>query len=88
MSTETLLTILTLVEIVALVAVLALFLHLLARRLRAIAQKLAMLGGEVSGIEKDLGILKVGAPVINARLNAIVDVLGGVAQRAERLPGR
>jgi hypothetical protein len=84
----TLLTILTLVEIVALVVVLALFLHLLAGRLRAIAEKLAILGSEVSGIGKDLGILKVGAPVINARLRAIVAALPGVSDKAERLARR
>ena len=82
-----LLTVLTLVEILALVAVLALFLHLLAGRLRSIAERLAMLGSEVSGIEKDLGILKVGAPVINARLRAVVEPFRGVVGKAE-LPGR
>jgi hypothetical protein len=84
----TLLTVLTLVEIVALVAVLTLFLHLLAGRLRAISEKLANLGSEVSGVEKDLGILKVGAPVINARLRTIAEALQGVAGRAERLQSR
>jgi len=78
-----LLTVLTLVEIVALVGALALFLHLLAGRLRAIAEKLALVGAEVAQIQKDLGILKVGAPVINTRLRAIVGVLQGVANKAE-----
>jgi hypothetical protein len=84
----TLLTILSLVEIVVLVAVLALFLHLLAGRLRAIADKLALLGSAVSQIEKDLGILKVGAPVINTRLRTIVEVLPGVTAKAQRLARR
>lgn len=84
----TLLTILSLVEIVVLVAVLALFLHLLAGRLRAIADKLALLGSEVSQIEKDLGILKVGAPVINTRLRTIVGVLPGLTEKAQRLARR
>lgn len=84
----TLLTILTLVEIVALVAVLALFLHLLAGRLGAIADKLAVLGSDVSQVQKDLGILKVGAPVINTRLQAIVGVLPGLTGKAQGLARR
>jgi hypothetical protein len=85
---KTVLIILTLVEIVVLVAVLALFLHLLAGRLRAIADKLAALGGAVSQVEKDLGILKVGAPVINTRLRAITEALPGVTNKAQRLARR
>jgi hypothetical protein len=85
---NTVLIILTLVEIVVLVAVLALFLHLLAGRLRAIADKLAVLGSAVSQVEKDLGILKVGAPVINRRLRDITEVLPGVTSKAQRLARR
>ncbi|MCA1694297.1 MAG: hypothetical protein LC749_05955 [Actinobacteria bacterium] len=79
------LTILTFVEAVVLVAVLALFLRLLAIRLRSVATKLDKVNVSVGGIEKDVGILSVGAPVINNRLQKVVDGLGQVAARAESL---
>jgi hypothetical protein len=80
--------ILTVVEIAALVVVLAVFLHLLAGRLRSVAEKLFALNAAVSGAQKNLGILKVGAPVINVRLANVVAALTRVATRAERLAGR
>lgn len=83
-----LLVVLTLLEIVVLVAVLALFLHLLAGQLRSIVETLARADAQVGAIEKDLGILRVGAPVINARLQDIVGALSGVAEKAERAAGR
>jgi hypothetical protein len=67
---------------------LAVFLHLLAVRLRSVAEKLFALNAAVSGVQKNLGILKVGAPVINARLANVVAALTRVATRAERLAGR
>ncbi len=79
------LTILTFVEVVALVVVLALFLHLLAGRLRSVATKLDAVNVAVGRIEKDVGILSVGAPVINNRLERVVGGLGQVAARAEGL---
>ena len=79
-----LLIVLTLVEVVVLVAVLALFLHLLAGRLNSIADNLGRVHGHVSTIEKDAGILKVGAPVINRRLKDIVGTIAGI----ERAVGR
>lgn len=82
---STLLTILTFVEALAFVAVLALFLHLLAIRLRSVATKLDAVNVSVGGIEKDVGILSVGAPVINNRLEKVVAGLGQVAARAEGL---
>lgn len=82
---STVLTILTFAEAVALVAVLALFLHLLAVRLSSVTTKLGTVNGAVGGIEKDLGILKVGAPVINNRLLKVLDGLGQVGTRAESL---
>lgn len=77
-----LLIILTLVEAVALVAVLALFLHLLAGRLNSIAETLTSVHGHVGAVEKDVGILKVGAPVINRRLTTIAQTLARVADKA------
>ncbi|MGI8593159.1 MAG: hypothetical protein ACR2ML_02125 [Solirubrobacteraceae bacterium] len=82
------LTILTLVEAVVLVAVLALFLILLAARLNSIADNLAKVDSSVAGVEKDLGILNVGAPFINVRLQTIAGVLPGIAEKAERLAAR
>jgi hypothetical protein len=83
--TSDVLTILTFVEVVVLVAVLALFLHLLAVRLRSVAAKLDDANVAVGRIEKDVGILSVGAPVINNRLEQVVAGLGQVAARAEAL---
>lgn len=80
--------ILTVGEIAALVVVLAIFLHLLAVRLRSVAEKLFALNAAVSGTQKNLGILKVGAPVINTRLTDLVAALTRVASRAERVAGR
>jgi hypothetical protein len=85
---NTVLIILTVVEIAALVLVLAAFLHLLAVRLRSVAEKLFALNSAVSGAQKNLGILKVGAPVINVRLGNLVAALTRVATRAERVAGR
>lgn len=82
--TTALLVVLTVLEIVALVAVLALFLHLLAGRLHSIAETLTRVDAHVGTIEKDLGILKVGAPAINTRLRDIVAALSRVAEKAER----
>jgi len=81
----TVLTILTFVEVLVLVVVLALFLHLLAVRLRSVVAKLDAANVAVGGIEKDVGILSVGAPVINNRLENVVAALGRVAARAEGL---
>lgn len=83
-----LLIVLTVLEIVVLVAGLAFFLRLLAGRLSSIAQILTRLDAQVGRIEKDLGILRVGAPVINARLRSVVDVLSAVADKARLLARR
>lgn len=82
---STVLTILTYVEVVVLVAVLALFLHLLAVKLRSVSTKLGAVNGAVGKIQTDLGILKVGGPVITNRLENVVAGLGQVAARAEGL---
>jgi len=83
-----LLIVLTVLEILALVAGLAFFLHLLAGRLSSIAQAVARLDAQVGSIEKDLGILKVGAPVINTRLREVVGVLSEVADKARLVARR
>jgi len=82
---STVLTILTFVEVVALVAVLGLFLHLLAVKLRSVVAKLEIANRAVGGIGKDVGILNVGAPLINTRLANVVAGLGAVSAKAEAL---
>lgn len=83
-----LLVILTVVEIVALVVVLALFVILITRRLRSVANTLAQLRGGVIGgvlraIQGDVCLVGAGAAILNRKLDAIAGVLPAIAEKAE-----
>jgi len=86
MSTALLVT-LTVVEIVALVVVLALFVILITRRLRSLANTLGQVSGEVVGaIQGDVFLIGAGAAILNRKLNAIAGALPAIAEKAESLP--
>jgi len=88
MSTE-LLVILTVVEIVALVVVLALFVILITRRLRSLANTLGQVsGGVIGAIQGDVCLVGAGAAILNRKLNTIASVLPAIAEKAESLPSR
>jgi hypothetical protein len=88
MSTE-LLVIFTVVEIVALVVVLALFVILITRRLRSIANALGQVsGGVIRAIQGDVCLIGAGAAILNRKLNAIAGALPAIAEKAESLPSR
>lgn len=88
MSTGLLVT-LTVVEIVALVAVLALFVILLTRRLRSIANALGQVSaGTIRAIQGDVFLVGAGAAILNRKLNAIAGMLPAIAEKAESLPSR
>jgi hypothetical protein len=75
MSTALLVT-LTVVEIVALVVVLALFVILITRRLRSLANTLGEVsGGVVGAIQGDVFLIGAGAAILNRKLNAIAGAL-------------
>jgi hypothetical protein len=84
MSQEMLVT-LTVIEVVALVAVLALFLILITRRLRSIADTLGQVAKGTSTIEGHVRQVRPGATQINKTLGEIVGALPGIAQNAETL---
>lgn len=82
-----LLVILTVVEIVALVVVLALFVILITRRLRSLADTIGQVsGGLVGAIQGDVFLVGAGAAILNRKLNTIADVLPALAEKAESLP--
>jgi uncharacterized protein YoxC len=82
-----LLVILTLVEIVALVVVLALFVILITRRLRSIANTLGQVSrGVIRAIQGDVCLIGAGAAILNRKLNAIGGALPAIAVKAESLP--
>jgi biotin carboxyl carrier protein len=86
MSTALLVT-LTVVEIVALVVVLALFVILITRRLRSLANTLGEVsGGVVGAIQGDVFLIGAGAAILNRKLNAIAGALPAIAEKAESLP--
>ncbi|MGH3905058.1 MAG: hypothetical protein ACRDTE_12825 [Pseudonocardiaceae bacterium] len=86
MSTE-LLVILTVVEIVALVVVLALFVILITRRLRSLANTLGQVsGGVIGSIQGDVCLVGAGSAILNRKLNAIAGALPAIAEKAESLP--
>ncbi len=86
MSTELLVT-LTVVEIVALVVVLALFVILITRRLRSIANALRQVSvGIIRAIQGDVCLVGAGAAILNRKLNAIAGALPAIAEKAESLP--
>jgi uncharacterized protein YoxC len=88
MSTE-LLVILTVVEIVALVVVLALFVILITRRLRSLANTLRQVsGGVIGAIQGDVCLVGAGAAILNRKLNAIAGALPAIAAKAESLPAK
>lgn len=85
MSTE-LLVILTVVEIVALVVVLALFVIVITRRLRSLANTLGQVsGGVISSIQGDVCLVGAGTAILNRQLNAIAGALPAIAEKAESL---
>lgn len=85
MSTELLVT-LTVVEIVALVLVLALFVVLITRRLRSVANALGQVSrGTIRAIQGDVFLVGAGAAILNRKLNAISHALPGIAGKAESL---
>lgn len=88
MSTGLLVT-LTVVEIVALVAVLALFVILITRRLRSVANALGQVSGViVRAIQGDVCLVGAGAAILNRKLNAIAGALPAIAEKAESLPAK
>jgi hypothetical protein len=88
MSTGLLVT-LTVVEIVALVVVLALFVILITRRLRSVANTLGQVsGGVVRAIQGDVCLVGAGAAILNRKLNAIAGALPAIAEKAESLPSQ
>ncbi len=87
MSTE-LLVILTVVEIVALVIVLALFLIVITRRLRSLANTLKQvsggtMGGVIRAIQGDVFLVGAGSAILNRKLNAIAGALPAITEKAE-----
>ncbi|MGH3686918.1 MAG: hypothetical protein ACRDRU_20510 [Pseudonocardiaceae bacterium] len=88
MSTGLLVT-LTVVEIVALVVVLALFVILITRRLRSLANALGQVsGGVIRAIQGDVCLVGAGAAILNRKLNAIAGALPAIAEKAESLPSK
>jgi len=88
MSTE-LLVVLTVIEILALVVVLALFVIMITRRLRSIANALGQVSGVVIGaIQGDVFLIGAGAAILNRKLNAIAHALPAIAAKAESLPSK
>ena len=87
MSTE-LLIILSVVEAILLVVVLAIALVLIRRRLNTIAAGLATLGSALGGVEKDLVLIGLAVPRINQPLSEIIEVLPGIAEKAEAVARR
>lgn len=88
MSTGLLVT-LTVVEIVALVVVLALFVILITRRLRSVANALEQVsGGAIRAIQGDVFLVGAGAAILNRKLNAISGALPAIAEKAESLPSQ
>ncbi|MFY9806207.1 MAG: hypothetical protein WAK86_02955 [Pseudonocardiaceae bacterium] len=84
-----LLVILTVVEIVALVVALALFVVLITRRLRSIANTLGQMSGGVLGaIQGDVCLIGAGAAILNRKLNTIAGALPAIAEKAESLPSQ
>ena len=82
-----LLIVLTVVEIVLLVAVLALFVILITRQLRSLANTLGdVSGGIIGSIQGDVFLVGAGAAILNRKLNAIAKVLPVLAEKAESLP--
>jgi len=88
MSTGLLVT-LTVVEIVALVVVLALFVILITRRLRSVANALGQVSaGVLRAIQGDVCLVGAGAAILNRKLNAIAGALPAIAEKAESLPSQ
>jgi len=88
MSTE-LLVVLTVIDILALVVVLALFVIMITRRLRSIANALGQVSGVVIGaIQGDVFLIGAGAAILNRKLNAIANALPAIAAKAESLPSK
>ncbi|MQA13021.1 MAG: hypothetical protein GEV09_02320 [Pseudonocardiaceae bacterium] len=89
MSTGLLVT-LTVVEIVALVVVLALFVMLITRRHRSVANTLGQVSGGsgVRAIQGDVCLIGAGTAILNRKLNAIAGVLPAIAEKAESLPSQ
>jgi hypothetical protein len=84
-----LLVILTVVEIVALVVVLALFVILITRRLRSVANALGQVSaGVIRSIQGDVCLVGAGAAILNRKLNAIAGALPAIAEKAESLPSQ
>lgn len=85
MSTE-LLVILTVIEIVALVVVLALFVILITRRMRSVADTLGKASQVVGTIQGGVCLVGAGAAYLNHRLNFLEGALPAIAEKAESLP--
>jgi hypothetical protein len=84
---------LTVVEIVALVVVLALFVVLITRRLRSIADALGqvsgkIMGGDIRRIQANVCLLGAGSALLNRRLDAIASVTPVMATKAESMPSK
>ena len=71
-----------------LIVVLAFALMRVRRRLVAIASGLATLGSSLTGIERDLRLLDVVVPKINAPLAAIAAAMPGIVGKAEVIAPR
>jgi methyl-accepting chemotaxis protein len=88
MSTALLVT-LTVVEIVVLLAVLALFIILITRRLRSIADALEQVsGGNITQIQSNVLLLGAGAALLNRKLDAIASVTPAMAEKAESMASK
>ena len=87
MSTE-LYILISVVEAVLLVVVLAIALVRIQQRLNANARDLATLGSALGGVEKDLVLIGLAVPRINAPLADIVGALPGIAAKAEAVARR
>ncbi|MGH3549972.1 MAG: hypothetical protein ACRDQU_18060 [Pseudonocardiaceae bacterium] len=82
-----LLVILTVVEIVALVVVLALFVIVITRRLRSLANTIGQVSeGVIRPIQGDVFLVGAGAAILHRKLNAIAKALPAIAEKAESLP--
>ncbi|MDQ4144038.1 MAG: hypothetical protein M3198_09905 [Actinomycetota bacterium] len=87
MSTTTLV-VLTVVETVLLVIVLALYLIILTKRLRSIADTLGTVAFGVRAVESQVSQIGPGTRRLNAVLTDIATALSGVAEKADRVVRR
>ena len=84
-----LLVVLTVVEIVVLVAVLALFVILITKRLRSVANGLEQAsGGNIPSIQASVALLGAGSALLKRKLDAIASEQQGMAEKAESMASK